>query len=524
MEKLQDYLENQKIDFTENEGVVTINNQTYELIYPNIDNMLFDNHFHLLVKETECHNYVFEFGEKYYHLPKGKEKEVELNELKYLGQAKQGLDTDSFLGIRGQYELLNGSRLYKDWVRKAKFLGIKTLGICEKNTLAGTLKFQLECKKNNIKSILGATYTVYREAEEYRYDIKCYAKNAKGWENLLLINKEVLVTNSKFIKEEDLFKLTGGLFIVFDPKSIDFEKVFPWDLTKDNHFYQLDTVEFKDNGHDKWYLENLKKFVNSKMEPLPITDAFYLDKEDSHIKQKLNTIGGFQEYTSNNQHFKNKEDYFSELQDLFGDFSRAAEICGKAINNEGWIAANCNFKIETEKKFLPKYKMTEQEKKDFKTNEDLFWYLIEQGVQKKTPDGKIDEYLERIGKEVEVINLVKGYDGATGIDYFLILWDIVRYCKENRILVGHGRGSSAGAVVAYYLDITQIDPIEWGLYFERFLNPSRALGKEIKDTLITVETDEGINKYWSEDRVDIERDNRKINISASQLHENDIIL
>jgi len=469
MKTLLEYLNSNLINYTEKEGIITIDNKTYELIKANKDNMLFDEKFHLIAEETKQNAYVFEFGEKYYHLDKGKEQSVELNELKYLGKAKQELSTKTFLGVRGGYELLNGSRLYKDWCNKAKFLGTKTLGICEKNTLAGTLKFQLECKKNEIKSILGATYTVWREAEDYRYDIKCYVKNEKGWENLLLINKEVLVTNSKFIKETDLFKLTEGLFIVFDPKSIEFDKVFPWDITKEDHYYQLDTVEFTDNEHDKWYLENLKKFYHSKMKPVSTTDAFYLDKEDYHIKQKLNSIGGFQEYISKNQYFKNKDDYFFELQELFNedDFDSLVKTLDEATQNESWIASQCNFEIETGKRHLPKYRMTEEEKRDFKTNEDLFWYLVERGLRKKTDESKYDFYLERIEKEFSVIE--KG--GV--LDYFLITRDIINWAENQGILQGVARGSAGGSLIMYLLGIIKINPLDFDLLFERFINEGR---------------------------------------------------
>lgn len=468
MKKLTNYLKENRITFNQiSDDLIEIDSKKFELLFPDGFGMLFNESFHLVCEKTETDGYIYNFGGKYYYDFKEDVTKPKLNRLKYVGKTKQAIKTHNFLGIRGQFELLNGSRLYKDWCKKAKFLGVTTLGICEKNTLAGTLKFQLECDANKIKSILGLTATVLRSKSDFRYDIKLYAKNEEGWQNLLMVNKELNVTNFKFIEEQRLMELLENLIVVVDPKSLPFDKIFPLDLSTDV-FYQLDTVEYEAEERDREYLLNLKQYVRSKMKPISITDAFYLDREDSYIKQILNSISNVRENKSGNQYFKSKEEYFYELDSLFNPEDEGFEkIYKAAVENERIVVESCNFKIDTSKRHLPKYKMTQEEKTKYEDNEDMFWALIEDGLRRKCPKGKEKEYIVRIEEEVEVIKL------GNVVDYFLILWDIIRWSRENDILVGIGRGSSGGSLCAYCLDIVQLDPIKYGLLFSRFLNKGR---------------------------------------------------
>ena len=487
MKQLIQYLTENKISHKPiDDKLIEISGDRYMLILPD-DGLLFDDEFDLIVPESDKDiKFVFCFGEKWYW--SNTAIKPQLNELKYLGKSTSTIPTEVYLGVHGGYELLNGSRLYKDWINKAKFIGIHTLGLIEKNTLAGTLKFQLECLKNDIKPIIGATYTVFREHDDYRYDIKCYVQSEKGWESLLLMNKEVNVLNKKFIHESRLLELTNGIIFVLDPKSVDYDKILPIDLNISNLYYQLDTAIFQEEQKDRWYLQNLKKFFNSKIKPTSIRDAYYLDKEHNHIKGKLNLIAGAFDHNSNNQYFKDNEDYFNELCELFNEEDdRVFKVFQSAIRNEQYIAKICKFTIDTKTKHLPKYQMTDEEKEKFEDNEDLFWYLVEEGLKKKAPKGKLTEYIERVDREVDIIKMVKCDTGASGIDYFLILWDVINWCRDNDVLLGHSRGSSAGSLIANLLNITQIDPIKWDLFFERFLTEGRVKAGTTPDIDIDVQ-------------------------------------
>jgi DNA polymerase-3 subunit alpha len=471
MEELISYLDdnfitNKVID----SNLINIDGKICVLVKPNEEGKLFTDNLTLITEIFKEDFYIFKFGGIWYYTPCGTETSPKFNILKYFGKAidEIGFMNVPFLGIHGKYEILNGSRDYNDWCSKAKFFGIETLGICEKNTLAGVLNFQLSCQKNNIKPIIGATYTVDRNG--LKYDIKLYVRNNIGWYNLLKINKHVKVEEGQFIYEKDLLKLLGGLFVVLDPKSLEFENIFPLDLKiKDNIFYQLDTVEFDSNDFDKNYLINLKKYFESDIPPIFIIDAYYLDKEDAHIKTKLNTIKGDFELKSSNQYFKNANEWIIELDTLFNkEDVRFDESVNNAIKNVNYISENSDFFINTTERHLPIYEMKPDESKIFKTNEDLFWYLIEKGLSDKNiPESELEFYIKRVETEFNVIE--KG--GV--IDYFLILWDIIDWCHKNDILTGIARGSAGGSLIAYLMGITFINPIEFNLLFERFLNEGR---------------------------------------------------
>lgn len=520
MKELIEYLEKKKIKYQEiDEFHIRINDEVYFLVLPDEENHLFSSEFQLLTDYQNCDKYVYNFGDKWYWDNKSDSEKPKLNDLLYIGNSISEIKTNSFLGVHGGYEILNGSRQYEDWCKKAKFLGCQSLGILEKNTLAGILKFQIECINANIKPILGATYTVLRESEDYKYDLKFFAKDEIGWENLLLINKEVNVINNKYITESKLSELTEGLFIIVDPKSFDFEKFNKFSRNNFD-FYQLDSVEFVNNETDARYLVNLKKFYKSTLSPVSITDAYYLEQEHHHIKSKLNSISSIREFESHNQYFKSKEEYFDELEKLFNiDDENLFDVFELAKNNEQYVCDNCNFKVVTNKFFLPEYKLTEEQLTKFKDKEDLFWYLIEDGLNRKVKKDLHKTYIERVELEYSVI-----IQGEKLIDYMLILWDIINYSLNNNILVGVGRGSSGGSLIAYLLDITNIDPIKYGLLFERFLNANR-VGKKVKLEKFIFECDNGKKyEYWIDDNVKVIRDNKKIVVKANQIVDGDFLI
>jgi DNA polymerase-3 subunit alpha len=466
MKDLLKYLDSNKIRYRSVASCfIEIDSKMYLLLRPNKDDKIFNEDFHLITVDpnNDFDNYIFEFGGKWYWTPRDTEKEPQLNLVKYLGEVNhQFVDIQfPFLGVRGKYEMLNGSRLYTDWVKKAKFLGVNVLGICEKNTLAGILSFQTVCKQKEIKPILGATFTINQN--DYRYDTKFYVKNETGYRHLLLINKEINVINHGYIFEKDVIKYLDGLVVVLDPKSLKFEKI---PNCFKSAYYQFDSVEYEQDTRDKEYLLNLKKYKESDLEPIAIMDAFYLDKEDFEIKGQLNQISGVREYKAYNQYFKDIEDYYNEISVLFKDDDLSLFL-ERIVSNLYKVIDSCNFEIDTTQRHLPVYELSEEEKKLYTDKYDLFWSLIEKGVSERVPKGKEDEYLDRIEREFKVI------EKGDVLDYFLILHDITSWARRHDILVGIGRGSAGGSAISYMLKLTNLDPIKLGLLFERFLNEGR---------------------------------------------------
>lgn len=473
MDKFKEYLSNNKIQFEETGfKKVTIGENIYHLVIPNEEGKIFTEDLVLITEYEDCDFYVFEFGGRYFYTPTGTEDDVQFNELKYIGEVENYTEIYApFLGIHGPYEILNGSREYKDWIKKAKFLGCDTLGICEKNTLAGAMKFQMECGYNGITPIIGATYSIYNFKKDFKYDVKCYVKDGEGWNNILKINKEINAGN-KYILESDFLKLTNGLIIVFNPATLKFEDNFILDLNGVNYF-QLDPIEYTNNKRDKDYLLNLQKYYDSvpKLKPIFITDAYYLDKEDSVIKTLLNEVSGVREPEAKNQYFKSVDDYFNELSPLFNKDDNFLLMFIEAIENIKVIVSECDFKIDIMHKHLPKYIMSKDEKKKYKNNEDLFWGAIEDGLESKKLQEDRDTCINRIGVEYNVISQGKLQD------YFLINRDQMNFCNENEIYTGPGRGSASGSLISYCMGITKVDPFEYDLIFERFLTEERAKNK-----------------------------------------------
>lgn len=453
----------QKFLLLEYKGIY-IFNEDFELILSDFEKL----------KLKEVDYVLYKFGTKFYYTPVDKVDNPgggDMYVFKYLGKSTVTRPNLPFLGIHGCYEILNGSRFYEDWIAKAKFLDINVLGICEKNTLGGIFPLQEACGED-IKPIFGETITI-KTQDDKLFESKAYVINEIGWKNLLLINSEINVFNpSKYIDEEKLLEFTEGLVFVFNPATFPYDeerlKLYKSKFTKT--FFQLDSVEFKTESSDKNFLLSTQKYLNNPVgvKPILICDAYYLDKEDYIVKSKLNSISGVRDMVSENQYFKSDDENLILFNELFSE-EDFGPILESAIESLTEVAEICNFRIPTGKFKLPKYIMNEEEASEYETNEDLFYSLVEQGFEKRKIFDKSnsDDYINRVEKEIKVINL-GGF-----IDYFLILHDIIGWCKKNDILTGLGRGSAAGSLVAYLLDITKVDPLEYGLLFERFLNEGR---------------------------------------------------
>lgn len=492
MQELLEYLGRNLIKYEVEGDIIKIGGSTYQLSNPQPDGVIIDDNFNFIGTEIQAENYIYLFGRNYYTLPKGKEKELKMVKMKYIGEPDTLLETKQFLGVHGPFELLNGSGKYSDWCKKAKFLGVERLALVEKNTLAGILKFQMECKSLGIKAVLGETVTVINESKDIIYDVKLYVKDEEGWLNLLSINK-IVNEGIKKIKEEQLRDLLGGLYIVLDPKSLEFKNIPEW--FKEG-YYQFDSVKFDNEIHDRKYLENLQKFVMSKkLKPVAISDAYYLDKEYSHIKRKLNSIGGMSEKFSSNQYFKSNDEYFDEILSLFDcDEEEMFDYVSMCIGNADEIAENCNYEVETSNRHLPKYRMTDEEREKYGDNENMLISLVSEFIEKQNYDEEtLQKVLDRVETELEVLKY------GDVMDYFLILWDIIKFCHSNNMLTGLGRGSAAGCFITYALGITRVNPFDYDLLFERFLNKGR-----IQVSLPDVDTDfcqkdrDAVKKYMEE--------------------------
>ena len=438
-----------------------------------------DNQEQEYVRTIGCDYFAYEFGGRMYYDKVTDTTDPKLLPLRHLGEAKMIWPTNTFLGVHGGYELCNGSRSYKDWVKKASFLGVESLGICEKNTLAGTLSFQLECSKAGIKSVIGLTAVVDFGTIGI-HEIKLYVKNSEGWRNLLRINKAINIDGVPgSTMWEKVNEHTDGLVVVLATNTpLDCVKM----LKNADIYYQVSTTQYNSNALDKEYLLAMKKFVDKPtIKGALISDAYYLDEDDVQIKKKLNAIGGIHSNGARDEYFKSTEEEYGSWFKLFNeDDERCDSLFMDITANTKEIADKCNFEIELGTLHLPKYEMTKVEIKKYGNSDELFWTLIEDALgDVEVAKGKtLGDYIDRVETEYAVIS--KG----GFIDYFLILWDINNWCRTQEILTGIGRGSAGGSLIAYLLGITKVDPLKYGLLFERFLNESR-----IQNSLPDIDTD-----------------------------------
>lgn len=450
-----------------------------------------------IFEEQKCNFYLFSFGGLFYYSERA--EDIDFIQFKYLGKAKRKIN-ERFcnLGVHGGYEILNGTRVYSDWVEKTKFLGLTSLGICEKNTLAGILEFQIKCLDKDITPVLGETVTV--KNAEGLYDVKLYLKNSEGWKSLLKINKQINTVNEmQFIMEDELMKFSEGIVCVLSTLTpLSRKLVTKYKTHFKEVFFQIDSVEYTVDEADKVLLQAFKIYFTNYLKllsPVLLNDCYYLEKSDSKIKKMVNNFrsSGTFEYLSDNQFYKDLSHSFSSLSEIFSeekqfegkDFFDLFELM---IENTLLIEQLCQYTIDTKGFKLPKFEFTDldQEYQKFVETEDedgLFWYLIDKGVKKKLShisEEQLPEYLERIQIEYKVIN--KG--GFIG--YFLVLWDIIEFCNKNDILTGLGRGCFTPDCKVLLSDGSEkfINQIQVGDLVKNFFNEESKIKKVFEYDII----------------------------------------
>lgn len=517
---LSEWIENNKLSVSESKindsDIVSIEGVgTFLYVHP-FDGKIIDEDFAFILSDEEFDlldekkvDYIlFEFGKKFYYSSpkqsKNRYNEIiykpEFNDFKYLGTTKETTE-DIFpfvhLGVHSEYEMLNGSGACELWAKKAAFMKVKALGICDKNTMAGVLSFQTACEKKGVKSIIGETVTVaidYSEEKQNQetFELKLYVLNYEGWKNLLLINKAINVDYDGFIPDTLLYTLGKGLCCVV-PKESEFnyikddkvkviKLIAKYKKTFDQVYYQIDTVEYTSQQLFRKHLENIDTYIMKYkrfIKPILINDSYYLDAEEGGLKSLLNKVSGKAAPESNNQFFKSFMDTLESYKE-WGEVSELWDVILSGRHYAEKLTDKIDFRINTGERKLPHFEV--------KDVEGLFFQELERGINERLgdlPPKKMKEYLKQIETECAVIV-------PNGLcDYFMILWDIIKWCRDNDINTGPGRGSVCGSLIAYCLHITDVDPLKYGLMFERFLNETRVSGERAKsaDSMPDIDVD-----------------------------------
>ena len=430
--------------------------------------------------DEEIFYIVFKFGDNWYYYDT--RKEFKFNILKYIGTRKKCEHDQPFvnLGVHTPYELLNGSFSIGDWVKKAKYLGQKAIGICDYNTMAGALVLQKECLSAGISPVFGYSLTFTDGVDKVGAKIYCQTQN--GLQNLLRIQKAINVDSTdKIIDLVELLNRGEGNIIVFDKYSSVWlhgigDKINKFLDSFDDCYYQLDLSEFKAERIDirvlestKYYFDNL--YDNGTVPPVLVSDCYYLDKDDAKNKIILNKIAeGAAHEQSDDQYFKDLDEHWATFEPLFDkdEWEDIEDIFNYACENTVVIADGAKALFETDRNFMPQYDMTDKEKERWGDRHSMFLGLLKEGFDKLVPEEKKEVYKKRLEHEIYVL------EATNNVDYMLVQYDTVNWARENGILVGCGRGSAGGCLVLYLLGITLIDPIKYDLIFERFLLPERA--------------------------------------------------
>ncbi len=397
------------------------------------------------------------------------------------------------LHLHTQYSLLDGANRLDDVLNAAKRAGMPAVAITDHGNLFGAIDFYQRARKIGIKPIVGIEAYVAqgsrleRDRKRSRNNhLVLLARNETGYKNLLKltsrsylegfyykprIDKELLRAHadgliglSACLKGEVIEQVLGGREEEAEATAREFEEI----LGKGNYYLELQDHGIEDQRSANEVLRRMSRRTGI---PLVVTnDCHYLNQDDSFAHDVLLCIGT-QRALSDTDRLKYASDQFylknaDEMHRLFPQD-------GAAVENTVAIAERCNLEIPTGTFHLPEFPVPDGE-----TLESYFERVVRGGLEERLEELKrrragvletfsADLYRERLESEIAIIKRM-GFPG-----YFLTVWDFIRFARDNRIPVGPGRGSAAGSLVAYALRITDIDPLQYGLLFERFLNPER---------------------------------------------------
>lgn len=385
------------------------------------------------------------------------------------------------LHLHTPFSLLDGFTRIDKVIEKAKSLGMDSIAITDHGVMFGVIDFYKQAKKNGIKPIIGCE--LYTSARSYKDKetidrksghIILLAKNNIGYQNIIKLVSIGFVDGLYYkprVDYELLEKYSQGVVclsacLAGDIQRYilagDYEKAKELALKLENiygkgNFY----LEMQDHGIVEQKKVNiyLRKLSKDTGIPLVVTnDVHYVDKQDHKAHEILLCIQtGKTLDDEQKMEFQTNEFYFKSQDEMYELFEDDEE----ALYNTQVIADMCNVEFDFNSYHLPNYNVPD--------NYTPFEYLKElcyKGVRKRYDEVK-DFIIQRLDFELDVINQM-GF-----VEYFLIVYDFINFAKENGVRVGPGRGSAAGSIVSYVLRITDIDPIEYNLLFERFLNPQR---------------------------------------------------
>ena len=387
------------------------------------------------------------------------------------------------LHVHTEYSLLDGSNKINEYVARVKELGMDSAAITDHGVMFGCIDFYRAAKAAGIKPILGCEVYVApgsrfdkeigREEDRY-YHLVLLAENQEGYQNLMKIVSagfvdgfyykprvdleilekyhEGIIALSACLAGEVARSITKGFYEESKKAALRYEEIFG----KGNFF-----LELQDHGIPEQHRVNQQLVRMSRetgIELVATNDIHYTYSTDAEAHDILLCVQtGKRLQDEDRMRYEGGQYYVKSVEEMAALFPYAPQ----ALENTHKIAERCNVEIEFGVTKLPKFNVPEGYTAWEYLNKLCFDGLAERY------SGDMEELEERLNYELNVIKNM-GY-----VDYFLIVWDFIRYARDHDIIVGPGRGSAAGSLVSYTLGITKLDPIKYNLLFERFLNPER---------------------------------------------------
>ena len=392
------------------------------------------------------------------------------------------------LHLHTEYSLLDGACRIPKLVERIKALGMTSCAITDHGVMYGCIDFYSAMKDAGIKPIIGCEVYVCRDRldksaanREYSHLI-LLCENNTGYQNLMKLVSEGFLTgyyNRPRIDYNLIRQHSEGLICLSACLSGDLPKLLlqgryddaeayvreMQDIFGEKNFY----VEIMDHGirEEKIVMPRLISLAREMNVPLVATnDCHYLEEKDADAQEVLLCIQTGKTLDDANRMRMDTRQLYVKSEDEMRTLFAA---CPDAVDRTQEIADRCNVEFEFGVTRLPHYPVPAGE-----TALSMLTRLTHEGLRERYPDAKeTDEPWQRLNYELNVISSM-GY-----VDYFLIVWDFIRYAKSQGIMVGPGRGSGAGSIVAYSLGITMLDPLKYQLLFERFLNPERVTMPDI---------------------------------------------
>jgi len=407
------------------------------------------------------------------------------------------------LHLHTEYSLLDGSGKVDKLIERAKELGMDSIAITDHGVMYGCVEFYKQAKANGIKPILGCEVYVASKSMDIKHVDKenrtahlvLLVKNEVGYENLMKIVSEASIRGFYYkprVDHEFLSKHSEGIIALSACLGGEIQRYL-----MDDEYDKAKEVAllYKDIFKDGFYLEiqnhgmeeqrkvneyNIKLSRETGIPLVATNDVHYINQSDSKAHDILMCIQtGKTVDDENRRRYPSDQFYLKSPEEMWNMFSYIPE----ALENTVKIAEECNYDYKFHESKLPKFPLPDGVDSYEYLKDNCYKGLIErydvfeslvgkeynfEAIKKISDENEeAKEYCDRLEYELGIIKQM-GY-----VDYFLIVWDFIRFSYENGIPTGPGRGSAAGSIVAYTLGITKIDPIKYNLIFERFLNPER---------------------------------------------------